>query len=80
MEDFKRPDHPDFMDSNELTKIHFSGVRHNSLSDYMEFWIEGEKKFEMSVMDFKFDPQKWADKMADCLGLTKVEFEKLKGN
>ena len=79
-EDFKRPDHPDFMTSSELAKIHFSGIRHNSINDYMEFWIEGERRFDMSVMDFKFSPEKWEQEMANCLGLYKVEITKEKGN
>lgn len=80
MEDFKRPDHNDFRTSTELKKEQFSGVRHNSLNDYMEFWIDGEVKFDMSVAEFRMHPEKWEKEMADCLGLTKVEFESLKGN
>lgn len=80
MEDFKRPNHNDFRDSSELAKEKFCGVRHNLISNYMEFWIEGEKKFEMSVLEFQQNPQKWADEMASCLGLHKVEFQPAKGN
>lgn len=80
MEDFKRPNHNDFKDSAELRKESFSGIRHNSLSDYMEFWVDGEKKFEMSALDFIFSPEKWEKEMADCLGLHNVEFTTAKGN
>ena len=37
MEDFKRPDHPDFMDSSELKKAKWSGIRNNSLSGDLEY-------------------------------------------
>lgn len=43
-ENVKRPDHPDFMDSAELAKIQFSGVRHNLLAQDWEIWILGERK------------------------------------
>lgn len=46
MEDFNRPNHPDFMTSSELAKIEFTGIRHNSITNDCEFWILGnlEKK------------------------------------
>ena len=40
--DSKRPDHPDFMDTNELKKREFSGIRYNSLSEQLEIWRDGE--------------------------------------
>lgn len=43
-EEFKRPDHYDFMDSTELREAKWSGVRHNSLTHRMELWIVGEMK------------------------------------
>jgi hypothetical protein len=46
----------------------------------MEFWIEGEKKFEMSVTEVRSNPEKWKKEMADCLGLHHIEFEPEKGN
>lgn len=74
MEDLKRPNHNDFRDSSELAKEEFSGIRHNSISQYVEFWMIGEKKFEMPVHEFATNPEKWRQKMADCLGLHNVEF------
>lgn len=41
-EEFKRPNHPDFMTSSELKKAEWSGVRQNELSREWEFWIVGE--------------------------------------
>ena len=40
-EEFKRPDHPDFMDFTELQKIKFSGYRNNSLTMNCEIWMQG---------------------------------------
>ena len=40
--DSKRSDHPDFMDTNELKKREFSGIRYNSLSEQLEIWRDGE--------------------------------------
>lgn len=40
-EEFKRPDHTDFMTSSELQKARWSGIRHNSLSDKLELWVDG---------------------------------------
>lgn len=40
--DSKRPDHPDFMDANELRKRGFSGIRHNVISEQLEIWRDGE--------------------------------------
>lgn len=40
--EYKRPDHPDFMDFYELRRAKFSGIRANSMSGEVEIWIEGE--------------------------------------
>lgn len=45
-EEFKRPDHYDFMDASELRKVKWSGLRHNSISHRMELWIDGVVKGE----------------------------------
>ena len=42
--EYKRPDHPDFMDFHELKKIKFSGIRKNDMSGYLEIWVMGEPK------------------------------------
>lgn len=74
MEDFKRPNHNDFLTAAELKKESFCGVRHNSLTDYMEFWIEGEVIFDMPAYDFATHQDIWKQKMADYLGLHKVDY------
>ena len=73
MEDFKRPDHPDFMDSYELKKIEFSGQRLNKLSGYVEMWVVGEKVFEMSLIEIELDKSKWEEKYAEHFALYDVK-------
>lgn len=40
--EFKRPNHPDFMTSSELSKIEFTGVRQNEITRTWEFWVGGK--------------------------------------
>lgn len=82
MEDFRRPDHPDFQDSSELAKAGFSGMRHNSISDYVELWVDGVKKMEMLISVYRNQPELWASKYSEVFGLKNVEVlqTKEKGN
>lgn len=80
MEDFKRPNHTDFMDSFELNRLSFSGIRHNSISDYMELWLDGEKRFELSSHDYRHNPEKWAAAYEQLFALNHVELITNKGN
>ena len=80
IENFKRPDHPDFMDSSELARMKFSGMRHNSISDYIELWIEGEKKLEMLSSVYRSQPELWAREYSAVFGLKEVEIVTPKGN
>lgn len=64
-EHYKRPDHPDFMDSSELKKIKFSGVRQNNIGLQWEFWILG--KVERTVS--------FADVAKDSLALTRAHVD-----
>ena len=75
-EDFRRPDHTDFMTSSELKAIEFSGIRANSLSSCQELWIRGEIKIAMPLGQV---PLFWDKAYADILGLHEVETVK-KGN
>ena len=43
-EEFKRPNHPDFMTSAELRAAEWSGMRKNELALCYEIWIVGEVK------------------------------------
>ena len=40
--DFRRPSHTDFMDTLELAKAKFSGLRTQKLTGDVEIWIKGE--------------------------------------
>lgn len=50
-ENFKRPDHPDFMDSSELKKKEFSGVRLNKISQEWEIWTVGDLRAHGPLID-----------------------------
>lgn len=69
-EEFKRPDHYDFMDSSELAKIKWSGMRHNSISHRMELWIEGVVKGEY----LPGEEDKMKRDMENLFGLHHIEF------
>lgn len=56
MEDFKRPNHADFMTNSELAKAKFSGLRHNCLNDDAEIWLDGELKATVSQVAISIDP------------------------
>lgn len=69
MDDFKRPDHPDFMDSAELRKIGWSGYRMNALTTDAEIWLKGEVKASISPQDLALNPQAINEAMADIFAL-----------
>jgi hypothetical protein len=75
MEDFKRPNHPDFMLSSELKAIEFSGIRHNSLTYEMELWLRGEVKMRIAVSEYNTEhgQQLWNKTYSDIFGLYNVE-------
>jgi len=56
IEDFKRPNHPDFMVSSELKKFKFNGIRSNAITNSAEIWVEGEMVKSVSIEDFNRDP------------------------
>jgi hypothetical protein len=64
-ESFKRPNHPDFMDANELKKIEFTGIRQNNLGLQWEFWILGSIEKTVTFQAVALDP----------LALTKAHME-----
>jgi hypothetical protein len=73
MEEFKRPDHPDFKDSKELAKLGWSGIRHNSITDYMELWVDGERKGELPTAIYNSFPERWAAIVEDVFAMKHVE-------
>lgn len=73
-ENFKRPDHTDFMTASELKAASFSGLRHNSITDDMEIWVLGEIKKIVTKWDQKSDPQALNKAYAEVFALGHVEF------
>ena len=68
MEDFKRPNHPDFMDSSELKKKKWSGIRHNTISGDLECWVEGEIVFCSTLMELSLDANNFQKKYGEYFG------------
>lgn len=65
VEDFKRPNHPDFMDSSELKKIKFGGLRDNTLTGDKELWIEGEVVKAITANELRLNPHAVTDAMEE---------------
>lgn len=85
MEDFKRPNHYDFMDSSELKKAKFTGLRHNSITDSAEIWIEGEIRKIVTFAEVALDPLAINKAYEEVFCLEEVlpdnyELRKLKGD
>ena len=66
MEDFKRPDHPDFATSHELKAMNFTGVRHNKLTSVYEIWTHGD--IRARVTD-ECSEELWAKTYQDVFGI-----------
>lgn len=73
MEDFKRPDHPDFMTSSELKAANFSGQRVNSVTGDWELWVQGECVRRVTQAEVKRDGQAINKAMAEYFGLEEVQ-------
>lgn len=69
----KRPDHPDFMDSSELKKMEFSGVRHNQIGNCMEIWILGAVVDSISVLQMRQHPGMFERMYEDRFNLHEVK-------
>jgi hypothetical protein len=76
VEDFKRPDHDDFATSAELSARRFTGIRHNSITNEQELWVEGHIKLAMSVDMLRVNPQLWHKKYEELFALHHVEERK----
>lgn len=55
-ENFKRPNHPDFMTSAELKNSGWSGMRDHKMAMEYEIWIVGEMVKSVSYMEVAKDP------------------------
>lgn len=73
MEDFKRPDHPDFMTSSELKKIGWSGIRHNALTEEQELWTDGDLRLAISTRLIALNPRAWDEKYEEIFKLYNVK-------
>ena len=74
-ESFNRPNHPDFMDSSELRRMEWTGVRQNEISREWEFWIVGEIKER--VHETVATPEKLKQVHMDLFGLRGDRFDGL---
>lgn len=72
MEDFKRPSHTDFMDSSEIRKAEFTGLRHNSLTDTAEIWVLGNIVETITREQILLNPSAINDAYARAFGLDEV--------
>jgi hypothetical protein len=72
MEDFKRPNHPDFMTTSELKKAEWSGIRHNSISMNCEIWVLGVVQASVSPELVEIDHRAIDKAYAEVFGLHDV--------
>lgn len=72
-EEFKRPDHYDFMDSAELKAAKFSGHRHSAISNQVEVWIEGECLLSRDYEWIRGNTHQWAELYSEAMGLKEVK-------
>jgi len=72
MEDFKRPNHLDFMTASELKAAKFSGLRHNSLTDDAEIWILGDLTRLITKAEVMQNPHAINQAMEEVFALHKV--------
>lgn len=73
MEDFKRPDHPDFMTTSELAANDFTGLRHNSITNDAEFWILGEVVRKVTKQEVLVNPTAISRAYEEVFALPYVE-------
>ncbi len=73
MEDFKRPAHNDFATSAELKERRFTGIRHNSITDEQELWVEGHLRLAVSMQMMAVNPSLWDQKYEEIFALHHVE-------
>lgn len=69
-----RPNHPDFMDSSELKKLGFSGLRNNSITQDYEIWIDGEVVKRITLAERTLNPDIVKIRWEELFGLDHVEF------
>ncbi len=72
MEDFKRPNHPDFMSTSELAQAMFTGIRHNSLTDDAEIWLLGNIEARVTKAQTQINPRAISQAYEEVFGLLEV--------
>lgn len=72
MEDFNRPNHPDFLTSTELKQTQFTGIRHNSLNEACEIWLIGELMASISPEMMNLNMHAIDDAFAEVFSLHEV--------
>ena len=79
-ESFNRSNHTDFCNSKELKDREFCGIRHNSVSNHMEIWIDGVMQGAMDYnMALEF-PEQFHEFYSEVLGLKDVTSYTPEGN
>ena len=74
-EEYHRSEHNDFATSKELKDRNFSGVRHNSISNCREIWIEGNLSGSLNEEIIRIRPQQWERLYSEVFGLMEVIVE-----
>jgi len=67
-ESFKRSSHNDFATSYELKQRKFTGVRDNSITGKLEFWILGNLRKEITPEQTVLNPNWLQDTFAELYG------------
>jgi len=71
-EEFRRPDHNDFMTTSELAKCRFSGVRDNVLASQYEIWVAGKAEVTVTYLAVAADPLALTKAYSELFGITKA--------
>lgn len=72
-EEFKRPDHPDFMTSVELGKMGFNGIRVNTIGRQLEFWLNGLVAFYATEAELAVNERAFLEKYKNFFGFEFAE-------
>lgn len=75
MEDFKRPNHNDFLTSSELKAKRYNGIRFNSVTSDLECWIDGNVVFFSTQQELAIDHKDFDKKYGEHFGFTITERE-----
>lgn len=72
MEDFQRPNHPDFLTSEELKKAEYSGLRRNEMALTTEIWMLGDCVISITDEELSRNPQAINIAMEEVFALERV--------